>query len=71
MRDDILVVTAKRAKGDDGYRIFSVRLKEQLVNRVDDISRRTGRSRNELIGLLLDYALDHCELEREEELSPR
>ena len=71
MRNDKLVVTAKRTKGDDGYRVFSVRVREQLVGRVDEISQKTGRSRNELIGLFLEYALDHCELERGEEIAPR
>lgn len=63
MTKDALIVTVKRPKGEDGYRTFSVRLKESMVNRMDDISRETGRSRNELIGLFLEYALDHCTLE--------
>ena len=41
----------------------SVRLREPVVTRMDDISRETGRSRNELIGLFLEYALEHYMLE--------
>lgn len=33
---------------------------------MNDISRETGRSRNELIGLFLEYALEHYTLERGE-----
>jgi metal-responsive CopG/Arc/MetJ family transcriptional regulator len=60
---DALIVTIKRPKGEDGYRTFSVRLRESVVNQMDDISRETGRSRNELIGLFLTYALEHYTLE--------
>lgn len=60
-----LIVTVKRPKGEDGYRTFSVRLREPVVSRMDSISQETGRSRNELIGLFLEYALEHYVLEQE------
>ena len=66
MANDALIVTIKRPKGEDGNRTFSVRLREPVVNRMNDISRETGRSRNELIGLFLEYALEHYTLERGE-----
>ena len=65
MTKDALIVTIKRPKGEDGYRTFSVRLRESVVNQIDDISRETGRSRNELIGLMLDYALPRIKIENE------
>lgn len=55
-----LVIHPKRAKGEDGYRTFSVRVKEDIVEQVNEIAAKTGRSRNELIGILLEYALEHC-----------
>ena len=66
MTKDALIVTIKRPKGEDGYRTFSVRLRESVVNQMDDISRETGRSRNELIGLMLDYALPRIKIESDE-----
>ena len=60
----MLVVTMKHHEGEDGYRTFSVRLRESTVSQMDDISRKTGRSRNELIGLFLEYALEHCILDQ-------
>ena len=54
MANDALIVTIKRPKGEDGYRTFSVRLRESMVNQMDHISKETGRSRNELIGLFLE-----------------
>ena len=66
MAEDKLILTVKRFKGEDGYRTFSVRLKESLVNRIDTLASETGRSRNELIGLSLEFALEHYKLEQED-----
>lgn len=63
MKDDKLVIHPKRAKGDDGYKTFSVRVREDIVQRIDEISVQTGRSRNELIGTFLEYAVDRCTVE--------
>ena len=60
-----LIVTVERPKGEDGYRTFSVRLREAVVSQMDSISQESGRSRNELIGLFLEYALEHYILEQE------
>ena len=63
MSSENLVITPKRPKGDDGYKVFSIRIKEELVARMDDIATRTGRSMNELIGTFIEYALDRCVVE--------
>ena len=64
MAGKALIVTVKRPKGEDGYRTFSVRLREAVVSRMDSISKETGRSRNELVGLFLEYALENYTLEQ-------
>ncbi len=64
MSSDKLVIRAKAPKGEDGYKTFSIRVKEQLVLQIDDLAQQTGRSRNELIGLFLDYALNNCTIEQ-------
>lgn len=58
-----LIVKPKRPKGEDGYKVFSIRIKEETVAKIDAISIQTGRSRNELIGKFLDYAVDRCKVE--------
>ena len=63
MSDDKLKITPKHLKGEDGYKTFSIRIKEEIVYDIDVISTKTGRSRNELIGMLLSYALARCEIE--------
>ena len=60
MDNEPLVIHPKRPKGDDGHKTFSVRLRDELVDRINDISAQTGHSRNDLIGKLLEFALDRC-----------
>lgn len=63
MARDELVLRPKRVRGEDGYRTFSVRVKEDTVAKLDAIASRTGYSRNELIGIFLEYAAEHCRVE--------
>ena len=44
-------------KGDDGYKIVSVRMREELLRQLDLLSTKSNRSRNELINILLESAL--------------
>ena len=62
MKDDRLVITPKYPKGEDGYKTFSIRIKDDTVKSLDEIAQKTGRSRNELIGLFLEFAIDRCEI---------
>ena len=64
MEKEELIVKPKHPKGEDGYKVFSIRVKEETVAKIDAISTQTGRSRNELIGKFLDFALDRCKVEK-------
>lgn len=61
---DELILTAKpevtRKRGEDGYRTFSIRIKEETVEKLDALAAKTGRTRNELIGIFLAYSADNC-----------
>lgn len=59
---DKKLVIKKRSKGEDGYKTFSVRIKEETVEKLDKLSEETGRSRNELIGMILDFGIENCEI---------
>ena len=59
MENDRLII---KKKGDDGFRVFSVRLREDLILRIDKIASSSGRSRNEVISLLLEYAAEKCDI---------
>ena len=47
-----------RRRGEDGHKVVSVRMKDETIARLDELSLQTNRSRNELINMLLDAALD-------------
>ncbi len=63
MNEDKLIIKPKRVKGEDGYKTFSIRIKDELVDELECVVNKSGRSRNELIGILLEYALKHCIIE--------
>ena len=62
MKNNDLVIKPKKYKGEDGHKVFSIRIKESTVSKLDNMAKETNRSRNELIGILLDYAIDHCSI---------
>ncbi len=63
MATEIKITKKGARKGDDGYKIVSVRMKEEMLERLDALSAKTNRSRNELINLLLDAAMDIVKIE--------
>ena len=58
MSKEILITKKTTPRGEDGYKIISVRMRDDLVNSLDSLVRNTNRSRNELINILLREALD-------------
>ena len=41
MGNDDLVIKPKKPKGEDGYRVFSIRVKEEIVAQIDTIDRKS------------------------------
>ena len=62
--EEKLIINKKSLKGEDGYKTFSIRVKEQTVAKLDNLSEQTNRSRNELINILLDFAIEHSEVKK-------
>lgn len=60
--DKKLIIKKKDLKGEDGYKTFSIRIREELVKDLDLISSSTNRSRNELINIMLEFAINNCEI---------
>lgn len=63
MEKKIRITRKAPHKGDDGYKIVSVRMREETVEKLDSLSVTTNRSRNELINLLLEAAIDLVEIQ--------
>lgn len=55
--DDFIDIKKKQLKGEDGTKVISVRLKDELIEQLDTLSVQSNRSRNELISLLLSDAV--------------
>ena len=62
MAENKLRITPKLPKGEDGYKTFSIRIKNETAGRLDQLALYSGRSRNELIDILLEYAIENCEI---------
>ena len=63
MEKEIKITKKTARRGDDGYKVVSVRMKEEMIERLDKLSAKTNRSRNELINLLLDAAMEIVKVE--------
>lgn len=56
------LLISKKPKGEDGHKVFSVRIKDETVEKLDELAKITNRSRNDLINVLLDFAMENCEV---------
>lgn len=63
MEKEIKITKKTARRGDDAYKVVSVRMKEEMIERLDELSAKTNRSRNELINLLLDAAMEIVKVE--------
>ena len=64
MPKEKLILHPKRPKGEDGYKTFSIRIKDETVEKLETLCKETGYSRNELIATFIDYAIENCEIVR-------
>ncbi len=60
--DEKLIINKKNLKGEDGYKTFSIRVKEETVAKLNEMSAETNRSRNELINILLEFAINNSKV---------
>lgn len=63
MAEYIKISKKSTRKGDDGCKVVSVRMKDELLERLDALSAKTNRSLNELINLLLTASIDIVKVE--------
>ncbi len=69
MEDKKLIIPVKRFRGETI--VVSARLPVSLVQELDRIGVQTGRNRNEIMNLCLEYAVENLELQEEREGEPR
>ena len=67
MSEPVLRISPKKYSGETT--IVSMRMSKELLKDIDNIAKVTGRNRNEIMAMSLEFALNHIELvmkEREE-----
>lgn len=52
-----------RKRGEDGNKVISLRIREELLADIDRIAQETHYSRNELINLMLAYSVENIKIE--------
>ena len=51
-----------KRRGEDGNRLITVRIKEDILTELDRIASETNYSRNELINIILRYGVENIEI---------
>ena len=60
MENKKLVIPSKKYRGDS--MVVSTRLPNELVSSLDEIAQKTGRTRNEIIQMCLEFAVENLEI---------
>ena len=60
MPDNKLIISSKKFRGDSS--VVSVRLPNDMLDKLDAISEQTGRTRNEIIQKCLAYSIENLEI---------
>ena len=63
--DKKLKVSMKKYTGETS--VVSLRMPNELINKLDEVCEKTGRTRNELIIKSLDFALENIVIEGEDD----
>ena len=53
-----------KKRGDDGYRVISIRIREDILEKIDHLANESNYSRNELMNLILSYGVDKIIVEK-------
>lgn len=60
MQKPVLRISSKKYGG--GTTIVSMRMAKELLKDIDRVAALTGRNRNEILTMSLEFALDHMEV---------
>lgn len=63
MSDRITIKKRSPLRGEDGNKVISIRIKEELLGQIDTLAQQSNRSRNEVINLLLRAAASQAQIE--------
>ncbi|MBP1551407.1 MAG: ribbon-helix-helix protein, CopG family [Oscillospiraceae bacterium] len=52
-----------KKRGEDGNKVITVRIKEDLLSEIDRLANESNYSRNELINVILRHGVENIEIE--------
>lgn len=59
MNDKPLII---KKRGDDGTKIISLRIRQEILDELDRIAKECNYSRNEIINLMLEYGIENVQI---------
>lgn len=62
MSEKLKIKKRSALKGEDGYKTFSIRIKDETFEHLEKIAKETNRYRNEIINMMLDFGIKNCEI---------
>lgn len=65
MSEPVLRIPKKRYGGDTT--VVSMRISKELLRDIDQVAALSGRNRNEILTMSLEFALNHTEILMQEE----
>ena len=60
MAENVLRIEAKRYREDSG--VMSARIPKDMLQDIDFVAKESGRTRNEIVTMFLDFALKNTEI---------
>ncbi len=63
MSNEKLVISSKKFRGDSA--VLSVRLPNDMIERLDEIAAKTGRTRNDIIQKCLAFSIENLKINNE------
>ncbi len=61
MSEKKLVISSKKFRGDSS--VVSVRLPNELIKKIDEIADKTGRTRNEIMQMCLEFSVENLAID--------
>lgn len=66
MQDKKLVISTKKFK-EDSTTIISARVPTELLKKIENLAKKTNRNRNEMVQILLSFAVENTVIKEEDE----
>ena len=60
MADKKLIISSRKFRGNSS--VVSLRLPAEMIQSIDEIAEKTGRTRNEIIQKLIEFSLENLEI---------